>query len=71
MKQYIITFDGIFNDGFLFSEVSENMIANKENLEGIIDSIKHGWEINEPHNIRIYEISKEVTNEYNVKTKYD
>lgn len=68
MKQYIITYDGVFD---LYEDASDYLIANEENLEGILDSIKHGFELDIPHNIRVFEISKEVTNEYNVKTKYD
>lgn len=67
MKQYVVTFDG----GYQYEEIQDYIIANEQNLEGILDSIKHGFELDEPHNIHIYEISKEVTNEYNVKTKYD
>lgn len=67
MKQYVVTFDG----GYQYEESSDYILADEKNLEGIIDAIKHGFEIDEPHNIHIYEISKEVTNEYNVKTKYD
>lgn len=41
MKQYIVAFDG----GYLYEETQDYIIANDKNLEGIIDSVKHGFEI--------------------------